>query len=120
MGGDLELFVLILVGLVVAQTWLDWRDSNRTWVVPDWAKGVALGGVIAISLAAATSFASVWLRDEGSQWTGGFGSRTVFVEAGFLLAMMGVIVFAARRNWIRMVLLLACMLVTAIFLGMAL
>lgn len=117
----MALFVLIMVGLVVAQTWLDWRDSNRAWVVPNWAKGMALGGVIAASLAAATSLASVWLRDEGGQWTGGFGSRTFFLEAGFLLAMMGVIVFAARKNWIRMVLLLlACMLVAAIFLGMAL
>jgi hypothetical protein len=114
------LFVLILVGLVVGQTWVDWRDSKRAWVVPDWAKGMALGGVIAVSLAAATSFASIWLRDEGGQWTGGFGSRIFFLDAGFLLAMMGVIVFAARRKWLRLILLLASMLVAALCLGMAL
>jgi hypothetical protein len=114
------LFVLILVGLVVAQTWLDWRDSSRAWIIPDWAKGMALGGVIAVSLAAATSFASVWIRDETGQWTGNFGSRLFFIEMGFLLSMMGVIIFAARKHWLRMTLLLGCMLVAALFLGLAL
>jgi hypothetical protein len=113
------LFVLIVVGLVVAQTWLDWRDSKRAWVMPDWAKGMALGGIVAVTMASATSFASVWLRDESGQLTGGFGSRLFFAEAGFLLALMGVIVFAARKRWLRMALLLACMLVAAVVLGMS-
>jgi hypothetical protein len=107
------LFVLIIVGLVVALTWLDWRDSKNDWVLPSWVKGMALGGVIAVSLAAATSFASVWLGDESGQLTAGFGSRLFLAEAGFLFALMGVIVFAARRKWLRMALLLACMLIAA-------
>ena len=65
----MALFALILVGIVVAQTWLDWRDEKKSWVVPDWAKGIALGGVVAVSLAAATSTASVWLREGAGQWT---------------------------------------------------
>jgi hypothetical protein len=111
------LFVLIMVGVVVAQTWLDWRDSNREWLVPHWAKGMALGGIIAVSLAAATSFASVWIRDDGGQLTAGFGSQVFLVEVGFLLATMGVIVFAARRKWLHLILLLACMLVTGVCLS---
>ena len=41
------LFVLILVGVVVGQTWLDWRDSLKKWRIPDWAKGTGLAGVVA-------------------------------------------------------------------------
>lgn len=116
----MALFVLILVGVVVAQTWLDWRDSNKGWVVPEWAKGMALGGVVAVSLAAATSFASVWLRDSAGQWTGGIGSWLFWLELGFLLLMMGIIVLAARRKRVRLILLLACALVAALCLGMSL
>jgi len=32
------LFVLILVGVVVAQTWLDWRTRKKSWVMPEWAR----------------------------------------------------------------------------------
>ena len=116
----MALFVLILVGLVVAQTWLDWRDTNKGWAVPEWAKGVALGGAVAVSLAAATSFASVWLRDEAGQWTGGLGSWLFWLELGFLISMMGIIVLAARRKRLRFILLLAGVLVAALWLGMVL
>src|SRR5450755_3181810 len=61
------LFVLILVGVVVAQTWVDWRDTRKKWIVPNWAKGTALAGVIAVSLAAIASFASVWIQDSADQ-----------------------------------------------------
>ncbi len=63
----MALFVLILVGVVVAQTWLDWRDTLKKWVFPNWAKGTALAGVIAASLTAITSFASVLLQEPASQ-----------------------------------------------------
>jgi hypothetical protein len=114
------LFVLILVGLVVAQTWVDWRDTNKDWVVPEWAKGMALGGVVAISLAAAASFASVWLRSDASQWTGGVGSKIFWLESGFLTCMMGVIVIAARKKRLRLLLFLASLVIAAFWLGMAL
>jgi hypothetical protein len=114
------LFVLMIVGLVVGVTWVDWRDSIRGWVVPDWAKGMALGGVVAVSLAAAASFASVWLRDAASQWTGGVVSYMFWVEFGFLLAMMGIIVLAARVKRVRMALLIACVLAGGFWLAMVL
>lgn len=116
----MALFVLILVGLVVAQTWVDWRESIKGWVVPEWARGMALGGTVAVSLAAAASFASVWLRDSAAQWTGGVGSRLFWLELGFLLAMMGIIVLAARQKRLRLVLLIACVLAAVLWLGMVL
>jgi hypothetical protein len=114
------LFVLIIVGVVVAQTWIDWRDSNKSWVFPDWAKGIALGGTVGVLIAAAGSFASVWLRDSAAQWTGGVGSGIFWLELGFLLAMMGIIVLATRRKRLRIVLLVACALAAVLFLSLAL
>lgn len=116
----MALLVLIVVGVVVAQTWVDWRDSNKGWVVPDWAKGMALGGIVGVLLAAAASFASVWLRDPAAQWTGGAGSRTFWLELGFLLSVMGIIVFAARRKRLRLIFLVACVLAVITWFGMSL
>jgi len=114
------LFVLIVVGLVVGQTWLDWRDSIKGWIAPDWAKGIALGGVLAVSLAATASFASVWLRGAAAPWSGEVVSRRFWMELAFLLAMMGLIVLAARRKRLRVVLFIVCLLAGALWLGMVL
>lgn len=114
----MALFVLIIVGLVVAQTWLDWRDANMDWVIPEWAKGMALAGVVAVSLAAATSFASVWLQDQAGHASSGFGSQVFCLELGFLLCMMGLVIFAARKKRLRLMILVATLVVIAsVWLG---
>ncbi|HKV05850.1 MAG TPA: hypothetical protein VJO53_12200 [Candidatus Acidoferrales bacterium] len=115
----MALFVLILVGVVVVQTWLDWREARRGWVMPEWAKGMALGGVIAVSLAAATSFASTWLRDDTAGGPSPFDARLFWPELVFLVSAMGIIVFAARKKQLRLMLLLAGVLVAAFWFGMA-
>ena len=116
----MAIFVLIVVGLVVAQTWLDWRDTKRKWLAPDWAKGTALAGIIAVSLAAATSFASVWIQDGAGQSNTGFASRLFWPELAFLVCMMGVVVFAVRRKRLRLMMLLAAVAVAAFWIGMTL
>ena len=116
----MALFVLIVVGIVVAQTWLDWRDTNKDFVLPDWARGAALAGVIAVSLTAATSFATSWIRGEAGSWTEALESRTLWQELAFLFCMMGIVVVAARKKRFRLLLILAGMLVAAFWLGMAL
>jgi len=111
------LFVLIVVALVVAQTWLDWRATRKLWVIPEWAKGAALAGVLAVSLTSAASFASAWMQDPAGQWAAGFSSRLFWPELAFLLAMLALIVFAApRKKNLRLALLLAgCFLAIAFF-----
>ena len=116
----MALFVLILVGVVVAQTWTDWRDSLKSWHFPEWAKGVALGGTVGILIAAASSFATVWLRDSAAHLTGGFDSPYFWLELAFLIATMGIIVVATRRKRVRIVLLVACTLAAIVWLGIAL
>ena len=91
----MAIFVLILVGVVVAQTWVDWSDTRKKWIVPDWAKGTALAGVIAVSLAAIASFASVWIQDSASQTGPEVMSKLFWPELAFLVCMMAVIVVSA-------------------------
>jgi hypothetical protein len=120
LGAYVALFVLILVGLVVTLTWLDWRDTNRKWVFPEWAKGMALGGVLAASLAAVSSCASLWIRDGAGQSNTGTGFEVFWMELVFLLTMMGIIVFAARKRKLRLVLLLGCVIIAAFWFGITL
>lgn len=115
------LFVLIAVGVVVAQTWLDWSDSRKTWVLPDWVKGLALGGAVTICMTAAASYASVWLQDPASSWSSEVTvPRLFWPELGFLAVIMGIIVVAARKKRMRLALLLTGVVVIAYWLGMTL
>jgi hypothetical protein len=50
----MALFVIVVMGIIVTQTWLDWRHTQKVWMIPAWAKGVALAGVVAVSLTAVT------------------------------------------------------------------
>lgn len=116
----MALFVIAVVGLVVAQTWLDWRDTRKGSVVPEWVKGLALAGVVGVSLTAATSFASVWMQDSAGQWTNGMGSGLLWPQMGFLLCAMGIIIATLRKKRLRLMLILTTLLTFAFWLGMTL
>lgn len=103
----MALFVLIVIGLVVAQTWLDWRDTKRNWVMPEWAKGLGLAALLAVSLTSATTFASSWLQGEAGSWSSELSSRRLWFEIGFLVCSMGLIVLGARKKRLRVALLMA-------------
>jgi len=113
------LFVVLVVGVVIAQTWMDWRDAKRNVVVPEWAKGVALAGIVGVALTTAMSFASVWLQDYSGQWVGA-GSRLFLPELGFVLCSMGIIVAAVQKKRARLMLLLMGLLVEAFWIGLTL
>ena len=115
----MTLFIVFIVGIVVAQTWHDWRKGSKDWVLPEWAKGVALGGVMAVCLAAATSFASAWIEDPASQWAVDLVSRTLWPEASLVLLGIAVIVFMIRKRRIPWVLVLGGLALAAMWLGMA-
>jgi hypothetical protein len=116
----LALFVLMVVGLVVTQTWLDWRETKKGWIVPDWAKGTALAGVLAVSLTAASSFASAWIQDPANQIDSDFGISRFWPELAFLFCVLGIIIFTVRRKNLRLMFLLTGVIVAAFWLGMAL
>ncbi|MFY9803222.1 MAG: hypothetical protein WA211_08315 [Candidatus Acidiferrales bacterium] len=114
----MALFVLVVVGLVVAQTWFDWRDAKKNWVLPEWAKGMALAAAVAASLTAATSFAFSWLQDSAGGSTGPFNPQVFWPELGFLLCAMGVIIIAIRKKRMRLMLILTGILTAAFWIGM--
>lgn len=116
----MALFVVAIVGLVIAQTWLDWRDARKNWVLPEWAKGVALAGIVAVSLTVATSFASVWIQESAGQWTSGIGAGLFWPQLGFLLCAMGIIIATLRKKRLRLMLILTTLLTFAFWLGMTL
>lgn len=116
----MALLVLALVAIVVAQTSFDWRDTKKAWSVPAWGKGIALGGLIAVSLAASSAFASVWMREEAGEWTGGFGSAHFWLELVFSFAMLAIVVYGLRKKRLRLMVFLGCALTAVFVLVMAL
>ena len=114
----MALFVLVVVGLVIVQTWFDWRDAKRNWVIPEWAKGMALAGAIAASLTAAASYASSWMVDNAARSISVFNARLFWPELGFLLCGMAVIVVAVRKKRLRLMLILTAVLTVAFWIGM--
>jgi hypothetical protein len=112
------LFVLILVGVVVAQTWFDWRDTSKARVIPEWAKGMALGGLIAVPLAAAAAVVTIWMREDPEIAAGAFGTRVSWSEIGFIALCMSFIFFAVRKKGYRFMLLLAGVVIAAFWIGL--
>jgi hypothetical protein len=114
----LGLFVLIIVGVVVAQTWYDWRLSSKDLVLPEWAKGVALGSVLAVSMAAATSYAIGWMQDSAAQAADPAASHLLWPQLG-LVAISGTVIFLmTRKRRLPWMLLLAGMILAAFWVGM--
>jgi len=112
--------VLLVVGIVVAQTWLDWRDANAGWVIPEWAKGMALAGVCAVSLASATAFASDWMQTRNlSAASAGSHSRFLWPEVIFLVCALAIIIFGLRRKRLPLMVGLTAVLVAAFWIGMS-
>lgn len=100
-------FVLVVVGLIVAQTWIDWRRTRQEWIFPDWAKGTALAAAVGVSLAAIAGFAVVWLQDAAAQEPNAFVSRSLWMQIAFLTAAMLAIVLAIRKERMRLLFLFA-------------
>src|ERR1700730_3466229 len=109
----MALFVLIVVGVVVAQTWLDWRDACKDGVLPEWAKGLALAGALGALLTAATSSASFLMQDAAANGGAEFGYGLFWPELGFLLFAMAIVLFAVRKKRMRVLLVLSALLIAA-------
>ena len=116
----MALFILLIVGIVISQTWLEWREAERRIPHPTWASGLALAGVLAASLTAFTSLASIFLRNAGNDWTAGLSSGLILPQIGFLLCALGVVIAAVRKKRLRTMLLLGGLLSVAFWLGLAL
>jgi len=119
LGGDVALLVLLIVGVVVSQTWIEWRDARRGWHVPEWASGLGLAALVATPLTATASFASMWYQDSLGLLGRGIGSWFWF-EMGFALCAMGIVVAATRRKRLRTLMVIAGILTVGLWIGLAL
>jgi hypothetical protein len=99
---------------------MDCRDAKRKWIVPDWAKGMALAGAVAASLTGAASYASYWLGDPASQAGDPLHSGVFWPELAFAAFAMSVIVFGIRTKRLRLMLILTGVLTAAFWMGMSL
>lgn len=115
----MAVFALLVVGVVVAQTWMDWKDGRTRVRIPNWARGVGLASVLAISLTAASSFISYCYQESANQ-EGGSTNSWLWLEIGFLLCALGIIVASARSKRIRMLLILSGILTVILWIGLAL
>lgn len=115
----MTLIIVLIVGIVVGQTWWDWRDAERRIPCPTWASGLALAGVLAASLTAVTSLASIFYRSAVSDWRISIATGLFWPQMGFLLCALGVVILAVRKRRVRTLLFLAGVLTVAFWLGLA-
>lgn len=113
---DLGFFVLFIVGVVVAQTWHDWKRNSKDWVLPEWMRGIALGGVIAVSIAAASSFAMGWITEPAGQ-SGNFLNSSMLPEMGLVVISATTILLLARKRRMPWLILLGGMVLAAFWVG---
>jgi hypothetical protein len=117
LGENVVLFVVLIVSVVVGQTWLDWRDSQRRAVAPAWAASLALAGVLSITLTVATTTAAALYQEAINQWQSG---SALWSQSVFLISMTGLVTAAVWKKRLRMLLLLAAALTAGVWVGITL
>jgi hypothetical protein len=117
LGENVVLFVVIIATVVVGQTWLDWRDSQRRAAAPAWAAALALAGVLSITLTVATTTAAALYQEAMDQWQSG---SALWSQSVFLISMAGLMAAAVWTKRLRMLLLLAAGLTAGVWVGIAL
>ena len=113
----MALFVLLVVGIVVGQTWWDWRVANRARMIPDWAKGAAWAAAVAVCLASGSAFAAAVMQNPLIPHDSDWGSRMLWPQLTFLVCMLGLIVYAAKTKKTRVLLLVSTVFVLALCVG---
>lgn len=114
----MALFVLIIVAIVVYQTWKDWSLLSKNWVIPDWVRGIALGGMLAISIAAVSSYATAWIEDPAARFgDNAISSHMLWAQIGLVAISGTVILLMARKKRLPWMILLAGMVLAAFWVG---
>lgn len=116
----MALFIVMIVALVVGLTWWDWREVQRRQALPDWATGAALAGMVGAALMGIASIGSVLYTHTVGELQTGLGSGMFLPQLVFLTIGLGVILLAVRKKSARTLLLLAGILMVALWLGFTL
>jgi hypothetical protein len=116
----MALFALLIVGIVLAQTWLDWRDAHRRFVWPRWAGAVALGSFVTAAFCAAVPLTiSLFGQKNAGEPAESFGSGLLWLQLAFVLAAMSIVVFAVRRKRPRILIGFAVLLLIVLCVSLA-
>ena len=116
----MAIFVVLIVALVIGQTFWDWRDVKRGPAPPYWIGGLALAGLLAATLSGTHSMGSVLYGHTVGELQAGSGAGMFWAEVLFLLCGLGVIVAAVRKKSVRTLLLVAGVLSFALWLRISL
>lgn len=116
----MALLIVSIVALVGGLTWWDWREVQRREALPDWAAGAALAGMVGAALMAVEAIGSALYSGTVSELRMGLGSGMFLPQLFFLTIGLGVILLAVRKKSARMLLLLAGILMVALWLGFTL
>jgi hypothetical protein len=111
------LFISIVVGVIVLQTWLDWRGQPHALPLPAWMGGLALGGILAPLLATGIL---LFEQKMAGEWAGPAESHLQWPQVLFVFAAMGILVFAIFKRHTRLVTVLAVLLLIGLCLSLAL
>ncbi|MFZ0038558.1 MAG: hypothetical protein WAK91_14105 [Candidatus Acidiferrales bacterium] len=114
----MALLVLLVVAMIVGQTWMDWHETRRQRAIPEWVSGLALAALVATPLTAGASFASMWYQDSLGLNGSGIGAWFWF-EAGFALCAMGIIIAATRKKRLRTLIILSSVLTVALWFSLS-
>ncbi len=116
----MALFPVLIVGMVLAQTWWDWREAHHRFAWPRWAGTLVFGSFFAAAFSAAIPLAvSLFGRKNASEGAGSFGSGLLWLQIAFVLAAMSIVVFAVRRKRPRILVGLAVLLLIILCVSLA-
>ncbi len=112
----MALLVVLFVGMVLAQTWYDWRAAHRSSAASAWAGGLAIGGLFAAALATGIS---LFEQKTAGEWAAHSAGSLFWLQLIFVLAAMSIVVFAVRKKRARIIVALAAVLLVALCLSLA-
>jgi hypothetical protein len=117
LGGFVALFVVFVLGLVVAQVISDWRRTHHGFALAGRDGGLAVGAVFAAAMATGIS---LFEQKTAGEWPVRSSSNFFWPQLLFTLITMGIVVFAVRKKRAPVIIALAAILLVVLCLSLAL
>ena len=111
MGGHVAAFVILALGLVVAQVISDWRLTHRGFALAGCDGALAVGAVCAAALATGIS---LFEQRTAGEWPVHHGNSLFLPQFLFVLLTMGIVVLAVRKKRPAVLLALAAILLAVL------
>jgi Na+/proline symporter len=116
-GGFVALFVVFVLGLVVAQVFSDWRRTHHGFALAGRDGGLVVGAVFAAAMATGIS---LFEQKTAGEWPVHGGSNFFWPQLIFTVVTMGILAFAVRKKRSPAIIDLAAILLVVLCLSLAL